>query len=79
MATGPPSLAAQFLSSSLDIACPVCEADVWVRFAEIVAECVVTCAVCRSRIQLRDDRASAQTAAAAIEAQIQQAFKGLFK
>ncbi|MEV7010229.1 hypothetical protein [Streptosporangium sp. NPDC051022] len=72
------SLATQFLHSDLDIPCPACRYIMWVRWSEIVAQCVITCPCCRIDVRLTDGEGGMQTAGSAIEQQINQALKGLF-
>jgi len=73
------SLSTQFLRSDLDdVPCPRCGFGLWVRYAEVVAECAVLCPVCRTRIQLRDDRGSVNNAGSAIESEFDQMIKDVF-
>lgn len=70
------SLSTQLLHGDLDdIPCPSCGFGLWVRFAEVVAECAVRCPVCRTEVWLRDERGTVHNAGAVIESTIEQVLK----
>ncbi|MFI6468528.1 hypothetical protein [Streptomyces sp. NPDC050538] len=73
------SLATQFLSADLETACPACGYLMWVRYSEVVAQTAVTCPCCYTHIWLVDETGSAQNAGDAVQQQITQALKGLFR
>jgi len=70
------SLATQLLHGDLDeVQCPNCDSPLWVRFAEVVAQCAVRCPACRIRIWLRDERGEIHNAGAVIESLVEQVLK----
>lgn len=73
------SLSTQILHGDLDdVPCPRCGFRLWVRIAEVVAQCAVRCPVCRIQIWLRDDRAQMRNLGSVVESMIEQAFKDAF-
>lgn len=72
------SLSTQLLRGDFEFPCPVCEVEVWARYAEVVAGCAVLCPVCRTRVWLQDDRGGMQNAGSDIESDIERIFKGMF-
>lgn len=72
------SLATQLLHSDLEVPCPECDFELWIRVAEILAECTVLCPVCRTRIRLRDDRGGTHNAGSMIESTLDSMIKEVF-
>jgi hypothetical protein len=71
------SLSTQLLHADIEIPCPSCEYPVWVRLAEVTAQCFVRCPCCHVLIRLQDDTGTVHTAGALIEQQLRRALKGL--
>lgn len=70
------SLSTQLLYADIDVACPACSYVLWVRMSEVLAQVAVICPCCRVQIRLQDDRGSAATAGAHMEATLQTIFGG---
>ncbi|OUC93013.1 hypothetical protein [Streptomyces swartbergensis] len=73
------SITTQLLNADLETACPSCGYLMWVRYSEVVAQTAVICPCCFTQIWLVDETGSAQNAGDAIQQQITQAMKGLFR
>lgn len=71
------SLETQMLRGDLEIDCPRCGYNLWVRISEVVAQVRVLCPCCHIGITLVDSRGSFATAGRTIQSALNKMFQQL--
>lgn len=70
------SLTTRMLHSDIEVPCPQCGYDFWIRWVEVVVEAAVICPACRCRIRPRDAEGGMHNAGEKIEVRYDRQRKG---